>query len=793
MAMMLEIEDGEAELKEWAGRMDDEEGEEDADKLYSSGEESVDRMAEALGMEGLAAHLFPLIAKFTMQGAWQAKHAGLATVKQICEYVEEETHMSEMAKLLMANVDNPHPRVRYTSLHAIGQLANDQAPQFQEQFHSQVMPLLMRCCDDPVDRVAAMAMSAFVSFAEELKDVLAVYSQGFMEKFLGKLQSSNHRGIQEEAITAIAVIAAVVRQDFAQYYSTTMPLLKQLISSATGEKQQRLRGKAFECLSLLGEAVPKEQFLPDAKQALETMLTTQSAVDDLQREYINEAMQRIARCLKKDFSPFLPAVLPRVLKTLDLEDGGGLIQSATSGADDDDAIEMNVNGKLVKVKSTKFEEMHEAVRLLNTFIKELEEGYYDFIQPTAQVLLPILQRTDEVSMYLEDARGDAFQTWSLLVKASAAGGKAKNIPAPYPLVAELLNTIVTTCVELLKKAEQEQGEEVDPEVLGYYAYGMEQSLKEAGPGYISPAQTQQYLDLMFQLMDQSTKRSEKLKAQMKKSQGDYQPDEDDEDRDPLEDETVLRRGYEAVLGGLMKANPEAFSQLLQPCNQKMQVWLASKDEKVLALHFACDMIEYLKEKSCSLWPSVMPAIFACLTDKDPKARIAASYAVNLASAVADFATAAPEAFNKVATIVGGKAAKKRDEQAKCAMDNAVAALFALAKNMGPQCPANIDAFGMALAKLPLRSDLEEALKVHKLLVERFLAEDAGLIGANQKNMGKILSVFAELHKEEDISNPEIDDLVTKVFKALPMAMIQQHAAAFSEKQQKRIEKILTSP
>jgi hypothetical protein len=543
-------------------------------------------------------------------------------------------------------------------------------------------------------------------------------------------------------------------------------------------------------LSLLGESVPKQQFLPDAKEALDCMLSTTSAVDDLQREYINEAIGRISRTLKKDFAPFLQFVLPGLFKTLDIhQESSGLLPSAAA-ADEDDFHEIEVNGKLVKVKSSKSEEMHEAVKLLNNFIEQLEEAYHEFIQPTAQVLLPILQMEGEAGMLLEDARGDAFKTWSLLIKACRKGAELKGMPPPNPMTKELLDTLVNTASALLTKAEKEQGEEVDVEVLGYYAYGMEQSLKEAGPGYMEPQGVATNLELMFQLMDQSRKRSAKIQAHMKNSQGDFQPDEDDEDRDPLEDETVLRRTYESVIGGLMKTNPDAFVPLLEPINAKMQTWLGMKEEKVLALHFACDMLEFLKEKSAPLWPSFMPAIFKCLSDKDAQARIAAAYAINLASKVPSFATAAPEAFNLIGAIVAGKAAKKREHDAKCAVDNAVAALFALAMNCAAQCPPNLDAYGVALSKMPLRSDCEEALKLHKLLVERFCAQDAALIGANNKNFGKILSIMAEVHKEEDISDREIDALITNTFKALNPAQIAQCASSFSEKQQKRIEKIM---
>ena len=62
--------------------------------------------------------------------------------------------------------------MRFTALHGLGQLANDQSPHFQETSHQQVMPVLTRKMDDQVDRVASMAMSAFVSFGEELDNSL---------------------------------------------------------------------------------------------------------------------------------------------------------------------------------------------------------------------------------------------------------------------------------------------------------------------------------------------------------------------------------------------------------------------------------------------------------------------------------------------------------------------------------------------------------------------------------------------------------------------------------------------
>merc|ERR1712190_226210 len=97
-------------------------------------------------------------------------------------------------------------------------------------------------------------------------------------------------------------------------------MLKQFVMHSTGEKENRLRGKAFECMSLLGIAVGKERFLPDAREAIAEMMKTPLEADDVQREYIKEASERICQCLKKDFAPFLPNLLPGILKSLQLSD-----------------------------------------------------------------------------------------------------------------------------------------------------------------------------------------------------------------------------------------------------------------------------------------------------------------------------------------------------------------------------------------------------------------------------------------------------------------------------------------
>jgi len=772
MHLMLEVESDDASLKEWMTRMDDEEGEEDADELFHTGEEAIDRIVEAMDMDNVSSSLFPLVARFAAEDKWQAKLAALAAVKQTVEYADEQEHINQMAELLLNHVRHPHPRVRYTALHAIGQLANDQAPHFQERSHAQVMPILLEKMDDEVDRVASMAMSAFVSFGEELETALMMsYANPFMTKLVQKLSSSNHRMVQEESITSIAVIAGVIEKDFSAYYDQIMPLLKQLVISATGEKQNRLRGKAFECMSLLGIAVGKEKFQADASQAIEAMLQTQGKTDDLQREYIKEASERICKCLGADFKIYLPTLLPGIYKNLSLEE-----DIANKDDDEDNFVTVKTGEKLVKVHSSKFEELLNSVQLLTTFCTEMEVAFAEFVQPSAQALHPLLTATDDVTMLCDEARSAAFQCWALLIKCATQAGN-------QTLAVQLLQ-------EFLKPVCQSIANDKDADTIREACDGMAQCIKHAGPGCLGAAEFEQITQMMFKLIDDSMARTNEMKtAKAKGSTGapqELMPDED-EDETFEDDEEQCRRSLEEVLGSLMEVMPDTFVNALQFCQEKMKVWLNDAKNCTLALFLACDLLQHLKEKSAPLWPIMFPAIFAALTNQDAEIRIPAAYAINLASPIPAFAEAAPEAIAKLTAILSAPAPKKRrEEKAKVAMDNAVAAMLALAVNKPDQCPPS--AFGLVLAKLPMKDDEEEAKKVHKLLVQQVKANNSRLMGDG--NLVKILQVLAEIYKQDNMSEKETDADVVAIFKTLGPAGIQQHAAGFSEKQQKKIERIL---
>eukprot|EP00811_Abedinium_folium_P016108 NODE_2504_length_2201_cov_4.042430.p1 GENE.NODE_2504_length_2201_cov_4.042430~~NODE_2504_length_2201_cov_4.042430.p1 ORF type:complete len:672 (-),score=231.04 NODE_2504_length_2201_cov_4.042430:184-2199(-) len=664
--------------------------------------------------------------------------------------------------------------------------------------------------DEPVDRVCAMALSTFVSFGEGLDQALMLgYARAFMEKLVVKLHTTTNLAVREEAITGIAIIAGTLEKDFSEYYDTIMPMLKTFVMNVTDEKLNKVRGKSFECMTLLGSAVGKEKFLPDARDAIEVMMATPLQADDVQREYIREAYERICKCLGRDFAHFLPTLLPQIFAVLKLEDESeqeaakakkkseSAVAADGSSSDDDDSDDDFVEvatgeGKLIRVRSARFQEMEEAADLLQTIVGIVDAAFFPHVATTAEAILPLLTVPDGNLDYADQCRSFAAEVWALLIKAAKSGAKEQGIASD--LHTQLFQKGLQTMFAIVAKND-------DPETLADIAHGITESIKAAGE-CLTGEEIREIVKQVLGFMDQSFKRTEtlKLESQVVKAReasaqaarpelNDECKDDEDDDEDEI-DEEGCRRRYGEILGALMQVVPEQFMLCLEVIAAKIQQWTQEPQNKVLALHTACDVLEHLKEKSEVVWPAFMEEVFCSLDATDPELRTASSYAIALAARLPNFAGAADKAFLALGQIVETAKPKKKDEKARVALDNAVCALLSLATCHAAQCPTPErinEVWGLVLRRLPLKADTDEAMKVHADIVDLVIAEHPGLLA----HLGKVLSLFAEIYKTDSICTTETDTKIEQVFRSIPRNILQENSANLSAKQMKKIEKILT--
>jgi hypothetical protein len=69
---------------------------------------------------------------------------------------------------------------------------------------------------------------------------------------LFNLLKHDRKIVLEQVITAVASVADSAECNFGKYYDMFMPFLKDVLAKATTKEYRMMRGKAMECISLIG-------------------------------------------------------------------------------------------------------------------------------------------------------------------------------------------------------------------------------------------------------------------------------------------------------------------------------------------------------------------------------------------------------------------------------------------------------------------------------------------------------------------------------------------------------------
>ncbi|KAF9686509.1 hypothetical protein SADUNF_Sadunf03G0166000 [Salix dunnii] len=294
MTMLLDIEDDPA----WhSAENEDEDAGETSN--YSVGQECLDRLAISLGGNTIVPVASEQLPAYLAAPEWQKHHAALIALAQIaegCSKVMLKT-LEQVVTMVLNSFYDPHPRVRWAAINAIGQLSTDLGPDLQNQYHQRVLPALAAAMDDFQNpRVQAHAASAVLNFSENCTpEILTPYLDGVVSKLLVLLQNGKQM-VQEGALTALASVADSSQEHFQKYYDAVMPYLKTILVNANDKANRMLRAKSMECISLVGMAVGKEKFRDDAKQVMDVLMSLQ--VSQMESDDPTTTMPELLRSAK---------------------------------------------------------------------------------------------------------------------------------------------------------------------------------------------------------------------------------------------------------------------------------------------------------------------------------------------------------------------------------------------------------------------------------------------------------------------------------------------------------------
>ena len=192
---------------------------------------------------------------------------------------------------------DPHPKVRWASIHAVGVYCYYQGPFFQNDCADKIVGVSLAlmvdvsqrvrvrhavgfCEPGGVDTVAtrpdvlltggfvvvvlwwsqAHTASALINFADQISpDKLLPHVDSLLPPLFAMLQSGS-KSEKENAITAVSSVADSATDQFERFFDSFMPILMWIVETQTDKELRVVRGKAMECLSIIGGCVPPERF-----------------------------------------------------------------------------------------------------------------------------------------------------------------------------------------------------------------------------------------------------------------------------------------------------------------------------------------------------------------------------------------------------------------------------------------------------------------------------------------------------------------------------------------------------
>jgi len=791
LGMMLELEDE----PEWHTR--DEEEEDSSDYTnFSAGQEALDRLAMALGGKSVlpvAEELLP--AYLNSADRWMNRHAALLAISQIgegCRKQLEGGKLGSVVGLALRSFKDPHPRVRWAAVNCIGQMCTDFGPGIQEQFHAQVLPALvgvMADGDGGADgqsgqgsaRVQSHAAAAVINFCDEASPaIMAPYLDTLLGQLMSLLQSSRLM-TQEQAVTAIAAVADAAETQFDTYYGTFMPPLKAVLTRSAGNQRlRRLRGKVMECISLIGLSVGRERFGADAAQVMDALVRTSAdaGVDDPQAFYLMQAYARICRCLRDGFLPYLPYVMPGLLTAASQKPD---IEVLGDDADyEEEGLEtVTLGDKRIGIRTAALEDKATACTMLTCFVTELGVGMMDYVEPVAQLMVPLLQ-----FFYHDEVRTAAANCLPDLLRCVKNSGTA----APTALT-QLVAFMLPTLLEAITN-------EPETEVLSAMVEALGEIVDVGGVHVTSGADAESVLNAVANCLERvvteaESRRRERVAA-AEEDGWDEEENEDANEEEAREDELLSHVG-DAVGTVVRSGGLPALSTLLE----HFYALLASDrsgGERRVALCVFDDVVEHGGAAGLAWIPRVLPALCAYATDEDPDVRQAATYGVGASAEVC--ALNGAEASAAFMAAGGAKAAlaleavitapTSREEGSEMATDNAVCALAKVLEMQAGCVGGDVVASRLTsvwLSYLPLRADVAEARVVHAALVRACERGDERVFGgATYAGLPRVLAVLADVIGTELLDDEYSGRAVTVIARmqaVLPAGVLEAALAPLS--------------
>ena len=632
------------------------------------------------------------------------------------------------------------------------------------------------------------------------------------------------------AFAAVACWADVTQEHFEIFYSTIMPGFIEctgygLERDATGNFTGRgssadefvaLRGGAIEVSTIVGQAVGECDglFHSDAMKLMQLILPllesqeSNKSVVLIPQDQLLAASARIACVMKASYAPFVPRVLPYMLRKakekadVSITDGDESTAGQESQFDEDTGMETitlalpGMGVKKLVLNTAQMQEKAQAARAVYEHANSMGAAFGPFAGDCVEAFLPLLQ-----FKYSADVRATAAQALGPVFDSACEYALSATNSDHATLPQKVYSPIVLSMAKQLMDEDEDDVETLSAfsEAMSNLAYSAYTHANKNVRACMTCTEAKQFVSAVIKVIEKCVSRRKVMFEHM--VTGSIDADQMIEYEDLLSVQSEFLTGLVDSIGYTLKTLKElfvpVFDSAVAPFFAPLLKASSNIDEKARlgAICLFVDCVEHCgSEAAAKYGPLLIDAVTEGVEDKDLELREASIYGI------AQLARRAPQnclqnvacqLIPHLATIAKEGSEKRKEDIQNIRLveysASAIATMTLFKSSPFVQLlppPQRTDIIKIFLANLPLLEDFDEAKFCHDGFCELVENGDIDLT----QNLTQVLKVVGEVadavNDGDEIATQEtcgrFANIIAAIQSQLDASLLQQAFANITE-------------
>ena len=711
---------------------------------------------------------------------WKYKYIAYITVAEIAPNIKKLSSIEKLISMIITDLFSPNIKVQYASLYCIAELSDAHNPDFQNQYHKEIIPKVIQLLTESKSlRVQLEVCDALEMFVEHMTDSdAAIYLQSSLDALFNVFLKNENEcppSLKQGIIGVVEEFIHASENEFIKYSEKCLQILLEYLSNIlTNNINGNLVGPLMEVISEIGPLCP-ELFKKYLITIVNTLIQINQKMPDFKgniANYLLSTWEKLIPSLKESNKEKIPEIVNSLILLLEKPPEMAISSNPEVKIDVNEFFSEKKKEKeenKVELKTSETEEFTTFLEILNSFLEQCPE-LYNLEQ--IKNLYPIAKKL--IKYPNNDIKSETAKIYpnciNILIK----------INSQREIIISTANTYIADILSQLS-------EETDYSVIISFLDSIRDIIKSVKE-FLSTKEINELSKQIFDLFNRIEKgRKDLLKEkeeaekeyEEEKKTGDNKINSDDEDDDSSQEEVMedikdkidetenVMKSISDFFGALFETHGhltmELVNEIINNYIPKFLLETSSNFEKLLALLLLGDMAEFLKQELLSkIWGDICTILIKYSPHSDYEVRNASCYGLGVfaQSTTQNFSdygkNIVPAIINVINLPIDKKLKKTEKENLKFARDNAISALGKVIKYHGQEFPNELNSLlDLWVNSMPIKKDKEEAKINIKFLLDILMKEPNKVLGDNNKNLGKVIVILTEGY-QTDSTDADMD-------------------------------------